>query len=184
MEERIIIYKKKGRNTWYIIGSVLFSFFSFIFFLLGREFYDSIGYSNDFLYWLLKIIFIVGTLFFPYCAWYYIKGSLHPKPVLIVDEQGVTDQSSALAFGFISWQDINRIYAIEFMQQVYIELELRDEEKYLKSLSIWKRKTISINKKMGFQAVSIVLNATGVNPYDLVPVMKDRMIKAHAMQGV
>lgn len=181
MDDPIIIYRKKGKQLWYILGALLFTLLCGLLFfadsLLGPDVYQNLS-DDMFFYWLFKAVLFIGFFFFACCTGYYIKEFTHPRPVLTVDEAGITDYSSALGLGFLPWKDVRRIYAAPYMRQVYIEVELANEEAYLGRLKTWKRKTIAANKKLGLQAVSIVLNATGHDPYVIAPLMQEMLEQA------
>lgn len=136
--------------------------------------------QNQIGYILLKIIFVVGVLFFGYAFFYIIKRGKEGKSILIVDDRGITDHSSAVALGFIPWADINRIYMDSVMGNKFIEIEINNEERYLSKLSGIKKAAVLSNKKMGHQIVCITLNGTGVSPESVLPKIQESFKKIKA----
>lgn len=167
MSEAIVIKQNTKKNIFYVAGtlvmSILFLWMVFLDYRPETGIWGLLCQSAVF-YVLLKILFVVGALFCVYGAIYMMKRIKSGKAVLIVDQKGVTDNSSAAALGFIPWADINRIYMDRLMNNQFIELVLKDEEKYLTKMHGYKKFTALSNKKMGHQIVCITLNFTGVSP--------------------
>lgn len=184
MEKDIKIHKNTGKQLLYILMAVLFCFICAFALLIDVIDPYTSAFSkmagDGFTYWLYKLLFLTGVLLFGYAAVFFIKQAVHPKPVLVVNEQGVTDHTSAISLGFIPWQDIKRVYLDRLMNNTFIELEIAQEEKYLSRLNALKRKTVAANKAMGHQIVCITLNATGTDPRDLAPIMQEMLEKARA----
>lgn len=167
MSEAIVIKQNTKKNIFYVAGTLVMSIlFLWMVFLDCRPKTGILGVlcQSAVFYILLKILFVVGALFCVYGAIYMMKRIKSGKAVLIVDQTGVTDNSSAAALGFIPWADIDRIYMDSMMNNQFIELVLKDEEKYLAKMSGYKKFTALSNKKLGHQIVCITLNFTGVSP--------------------
>lgn len=167
MSEAIVIKQNTKKNIFYVAGTLVMSIlFLWMVFLDCRPETGILGVlcQSTVFYILLKILFVVGALFCVYGAIYMMKRIKSGKAVLIVDQTGVTDNSSAAALGFIPWADIDRIYMDSMMNNQFIELVLKDEEKYLAKMSGYKKFTALSNKKLGHQIVCITLNFTGVSP--------------------
>lgn len=90
------------------------------------------------------------------------------KAILVVDEKGVTDNSSSISFGFIPWGDIDEVRVDAVFGNNCIELLLNNENDYIAKLSGLKNRRSSRIKKWA-TAVCITLNSTGVDPRALLP---------------
>ena len=181
MNEAIIIPQKKGGSFLYAIGAFSFSLLSLLFIFI--DFSASSGLlrpitQNTVGYIILKTVFGVGFLFFGYGFFYFLKRARQRKAILLVDDRGITDNSSAIAFGFIPWSDINDIYLDSVWNNTFIELVLRNENEYINRSTGFRRMMILANKKMKHQSVCITLNGTGVSPYDVFPQIQEIFIKA------
>lgn len=64
----------------------------------------------------------------------------------------------------MSWKDIEQISIAEFIEERYIQIHLKDEEKYLKKIFVFKRIIVKLNKKMEFEIALISYNFTGIVP--------------------
>ena len=123
---------------------------------------------------LCKAIGAFGFLFFSFCSIFLIKKVLSGKALLLVTPDGTTDNSSKLSFGFILWSDIERIYLDSMMNNVFIEVELKNEKAYIGKLRGIRKRAVLTNRRMGHQAVCITLNSSGVSPQDLIGELQRR----------
>ena len=127
-----------------------------------------------------KIIAIIWILFFGFATIFLIYRTIAKKELVIVDKNGITDNSSAVSIWFIPWNDISNIEikstetqkinwlltaqskkAIE--NQKFISVSLYNEEKYLEQIPQWKRMLLLSNKQLGLGIVNITLVGTGVD---------------------
>lgn len=109
-----------------------------------------------------KIFFAVFAAVCLYAAAVLTKRLVNPKPLIVADESGITDNSSDI--GFIPWSDIKRIYMVTMKHNKLIQVELEIPEKYLYRLSGLARGAAEINMKLGYQPISFSLNGTGKKP--------------------
>ena len=57
-----------------------------------------------------KVLFAVCAVVCLYAAVILTKRFINPKPLIIADESGLTDNSSDI--GFVPWRDVKRIYMV------------------------------------------------------------------------
>lgn len=181
METPIVVKQKMSGNILYSFGALVFSLSCLL--LVFIDFRSAGGFvgalTRSFLnYIILKVVLAFGFLFFMYIFLYLLKRAKQGKDILIVDEKGITDNSSALSIGFIPWQDIDGIYIDSIYGNAFIEIVLHNEEQYINRLTKLKRKAVCANKKMGHQIVCITLNSTGVAPHELLPSIQARFEEA------
>lgn len=119
-----------------------------------------------------KIIGLIGIIFFGACLYFIIKRFIKPIDILIVDRNGITDNSSAISIGFIPWEDVKASYITSVFTQTFIAVEVEDIDKKLKKLSFFKKIMINLNVKMGYAPVSIVLNSTKYNPQEVLEIIQ------------
>jgi hypothetical protein len=171
MSEPIVVKQSLKGNILYGFGAFVMSLLCLL--LVFMNFGSISGTFNLLVYILDKVILVFGFVFFGYSFIYYLKRANSGKEILIVDEKGITDNSSALACGFIPWRDIDNIYIASSMGNQFIELVLNNEEHYLKKLKGIKKLAVLINKKMKHQVVCITLNSTGISPKKLLPRIQE-----------
>ncbi len=175
MNTPIVIKQNSKGNFLYVLGALVLCVLSFIFLLMdfstlaNSSNIFSLFFQIPFFYVVLKIILCIGVVFFGYGFVYLLKRMKQGKNILIVDENGITDNSSAISFGFIPWEDINDIKIVSMLNNDLIELSLNNEQEYIDKLPSLKRHMIAANKKLGYNAACITLNSTGISPYSLLP---------------
>lgn len=127
----------------------------------------------------------LGILFFGGTFMYYTKRifTTNLPPILFVDDKGIIDKSSALAIGFIPWEDISRIRLRSHLDQTYISVTLKDNQKYLAKMNAFQRYCSKINLKSGFPLVNIVLTTSNEIPeqvyYNILQQYGDNFKKRH-----
>jgi len=169
-EEKLIINQTKKGIFLLILGAAVMTIAALVVAFMSNEILIEIPFINLFpgSVIVFRVLMLFGVLFFGFCLVFIIRRS-KTKAVFIADENGITDYSSALALGFIHWYDIESISLRVFMSEKYIEVEIKDNEKYLDRLNWLKKVTIKSNVKRGFSICLITLNGTGVKPEAVLP---------------
>lgn len=171
----LILYQNKKGAVIYTMLSIMMTVVCFAGFIidfskLNTDYYMAALLTNNTVITIIfKLILLFGTIFMGYGTVYFAKRIKRKKPILIVNNKGITDYTSAISVGFIPWDDIERIYIGSQQGNKFIELQIKDEEKYLRNMSFIKKKTVMANKKLGHQIVLITLNSTGIAPESIMP---------------
>ena len=111
-----------------------------------------------------KVFFAVCAVACAYSAVIIIKRFANPKPLIVVDESGFTDNSNSNSVGFVPWRDVKRIYMVTMRHNKLIQVELEYPEEYLNRMGGLARKAAELNMNLGYQPISFSLNGTGKNP--------------------
>src|SRR5207248_6095057 len=82
----------------------------------------------------LRFLGVPGTLFFGLCFGYLLYRAVRPTAAVVLTRDGFTDHASALAFGFVAWNEVARIRAVTFMGQPMVCVTLRNPEVPLQRL--------------------------------------------------
>lgn len=98
------------------------------------------------------------------------------KPALIIDENGIVDNSSAVALGRIPWNDIISITETKYFTQKFITVKLSNPEYYIERQSNkLKRKTLKANFNKNGSPVNISTNSMSIKHDQLLQLLKDRL---------
>lgn len=180
MKEPIIIPKKGAVNLLYLAGALAFtgicSYFTF----------STLPYLPSHLQSLiafLKPVLVSGIFFFGLCSYYYAKRIFQARPLLLVDETGVTDHSTAFAVGHIPWEDIISIQLSSYLNQIFISIAVKNEEAYLSQMNFLQRSAYKANLRMGFPLINITLNTSAVQPEAVFVEIEDRFSHYYKKQG-
>lgn len=134
-------------------------------------------YQNKVVYNIFRALLFLCMIIIAYCLIFILIRAKKGKHLLVVDENGITDNSSAISLGYIPWCDIERVYVDSFINTDFIEVELKNNEIYLEKVNLLKRKAIIANLKLGHQAVCISLSTEKIMPYDIFPKIQEIFIK-------
>lgn len=132
---------------------------------------------------LVRVIMLAAAILCIAAFVIILRHSLKGKPVLIADENGVTDNGAAASAGItVHWDNIKRIYIGEYQTQKFIELELNDTESYLRTLPPSKLKNAKMYMRIGHQPICITLVGTTVLPEDVLPDLMRLWEKYHGLE--
>lgn len=106
-------------------------------------------------------VHVVGgaaLLFFGGCAVYGVRKLFDRKPGLILNAQGLVDNSSGVAAGFIPWSEIRGVSPLFLGRQQMVSVHLVDPERYVARGNAVKRALNRAN--MGVCGTPIVISPT------------------------
>lgn len=103
----------------------------------------------------LRAICIGDWLFFGYACVFAAGRLLLPRPSLILDERGVTDNASAVGAGLVRWNEITGVEIVERGFTRYLTMQVRDPEGVLARHPAVKRWVMRANWSLGTSPVTI-----------------------------
>lgn len=159
--EDIIVKSKLGKKILLFIVSLFFVFMGYYYTFSAYETFiktSEMRIETLFLFLLGTITF----LFFGYCAFSYFK-SIFNNVAISATKEGIYEDTSSIKWGLIEWKDIESIELIKFLNQEFIEIKVKDIEKYMDRLSKISMFFQRMNIKMGFE-ICIVTNTLKTNP--------------------
>jgi hypothetical protein len=94
-------------------------------------------------------IFIVGlasVVFFGFAGFFIFKKLGDKSPGLVISDEGVFDNTSAVSAGLVPWGDVLEIRETKIANQTFINLVVKNPQEYIdKQKSAFKRKLMHIN---------------------------------------
>jgi hypothetical protein len=157
-------------KTKLIIGT----FFSLLFVIGGYFMLISIKHEFFLYNIFIKIFGILGILFFGVTFGYGIIKLFARKPGLIINENGIIDNSNMSSIGLIEWKDIREIKTQDYQSTSFLLIFLYDNDKYLNNANRFKRRLLNANNKKYRTPFSIVANTLDCNFNELAMVLKQR----------
>jgi len=122
------------------------------------------------------VVGLVSVLFFGLVAITLFRKFSDTKAGLIINRQGVTDNSSGVSAGLIPWADIQEITISQVMHQKFLMLVVRNPQEYLDKISNpIKRNAMKMNYKTYGSPISISSNALQTNFDDLHKLLLEKM---------
>lgn len=130
------------------------------------------------------IIGIIALLFFGLCFAYIIKRIINPKPILIIEKNGVVDSSTAISIGFISFDDIEGFDITRLFSSKFISIYVNDLEKFTDKLSQKKKTWLQINKPFGKSPININVNTADKSPDEILQILQERLQAYKRQQNI
>ena len=170
---KIEIQTSKVKLILMLFGSVLFSIGGF---LLAKnpENFTSFRHSNiEF----IRISGITALCFFGLILIYIILKLFDKKPGLIIDDDGITDNSSGVSVGLILWKDIVSIHTEKIQSTKFLIIRVDNPEKYIAGSYRFKKNLLRANMKMYGTPLSISSNGLKSNFNGLEELIKTEFEK-------
>jgi hypothetical protein len=125
------------------------------------------------------IIFIAGlasVLFFGLCVIFAFRKLFDKKVGLIINREGITDNSSVVSAGLVLWSDIEEIEICTMAGQKFLMVILKNPQDYINKItSPLKRKAMEMNYKIYGSSISISANLLQTNFGKLRSLLLNKM---------
>ncbi|SHG41410.1 STM3941 family protein [Chryseobacterium vrystaatense] len=155
METKVIKSSNK-KFLLSIIGSLIFTILGVAFIIVPHVFITHL--INNIA--LIRVIGILSVLFFCFVLFTMIKKRLLDKNIgIIVNEEGIIDNSSFVGVGFIKWEDIISIEKSNVASTNFLLIKVKNPEYYINiSTGALKSKLLNGNYKSYGTPISISSN--------------------------
>ena len=134
---------------------------------------------------IIRIAGVVEILFFGAAGIYGIKKLFDKKVGLIIDSNGITDNSNATSIGLVKWEDITGIRVLEVVNQKFVMIDISNPEHYigLKKSGIGKM-TMKANYNKYGSPISITANSLKADFKEVWEIIKKQYEKNALQQRV
>jgi hypothetical protein len=164
MTQRVEIPLSKTKMMLLFIGSIAFVILGILFSTEPDSFISPMFRNRE----LIRIAGIASVVFFGLGAPFIFKKLFDKRAGLILDERGITDNSSALSIGVIEWQDIRGVETIQIASTKILMLLTDQPEKYMERASNgFSRKAMKANYKMYGSPLSITATSLQIKYEEL-----------------
>lgn len=124
---------------------------------------------------LIMAVGIAAIVFFGVIALYIVSKLFDTRPGFIVDNDGITDNSSMFAVGFVPWEDVLGFDVVNVANQRIIMILVKDPDGYIhRQPNALARRTASMNYRSYGSPVAVTANALKTKFDDLYRLMKER----------
>ncbi len=154
-------------------ASLSFTIFSIFFILFPEKFVSFIFFSERF----IKNIGYIGSLFFGLACILLFTKLFDKKPGLIINKDGIIDNSNFSSVGLISWSDILNIESKKVVSSDFLLLKVKNPEEYISRVSYLKR--ILLRKNFETYNTPITITSAGLecNFKELEKIILDNYLK-------
>lgn len=125
---------------------------------------------------LAKTVGYSAIVFFGTVGLYILYKLFDSKPGLVIDREGIHDNSNAASAGLIKWEQIKGVKIEQVMSTKFILIDIHDPETFIQKFSGMKKKLMWGNYKMYETPVSIVSNSLQCDTDYLFKIIRERMI--------
>ena len=172
---RIEIPLNKTKLLFGIIGSALLMLLGFWMFIQAEE----IARTSVFFFFqspfFNRIISGLAILIFGWVVIYGIK-KMNTKSIgLIIDNDGIRDNSGILSVGLIKWNDITEIKTATYGSSRFLLIFVKEPNQFLENVKGFKRKMMQGNMNTYGTPVSISPNALKCNFNELEKILQERL---------
>lgn len=119
----------------------------------------------------------LGTAFFGIAIILIIIKLFSTKPLLVVDEKGITNKSNFGQGTFVPWDQVGQIgiYSLQVAvtEQKFISIWVKDPAAYHENLGVAKRAIDEYNAKLNAGNINISVNNFSQDPNEVVRQMQD-----------
>jgi len=116
---------------------------------------------------IMKAVAIAGSSFFGLCALYGCFKLFDTRPGLIIDDQGIVDNSSAVAAGRILWGEVVTLN----VSKNFITIVVVDPQKFIARGNFLSRMLNAASTKMTGSPINIPSNSLGLKFDDLAQAL-------------
>ncbi|SEG04355.1 STM3941 family protein [Sphingobacterium lactis] len=170
--EQIEIPLSKRKMILTLLGACVFVVLGGLFVLNPQKF-TSIIMRNPI---VILISGIASILFFGIVGISIFRKLLDKKPGLIINHEGVNDNSSGVSAGFIPWSDIREIKVSHVFNQKFLLFIVNNPEDYLDKIkNPLKRSAMKMNYKSYGSPISISSTVLQTNFDDLSKVLVEKL---------
>lgn len=118
---------------------------------------------------LIRIIGVVSILFFGACLIFITRKMFDQKIGLVIDKDGITDNSNGTSVGLINWEDITEIGTAEVASTKFILIGTTNSNKYInKATNEISKRAMRANTKMYGTPLSIASNTLKIKHDELL----------------
>jgi hypothetical protein len=167
-QERIEIKLSKGKGVLTFFGSVALVLTSMLLinFADNQERYDPI---------FVTVAGYVGLVFFGLAGLYIFYKLFDTKPGLVIDKDGIYDNSSAAAGHLIKWERITGLKVEQVMSTKFILIDIDNPEQFMEGVNGIKKRLMWSTYKMYGTPTSISSSTLSCDFDELFQIINGRL---------
>ncbi len=174
-KEEIVIPLSRSKIVFLVLGSIAFVALSlWIWTIPEGEGPFSSGFR--------KIASVAGILFASICGFYGCVKIFDRNPGLLIDDDGIVDNSSAVAAGRIHWHEVIGIRENEIFGQRFLTIEVDDPERFLNRGGTLKAKLNSANADLTGSPINISANSLDIDFDELMAILFQALVSYHGAE--
>lgn len=174
-QERIEIKLSKGKGILSFLGSVAFVL-TIIWLIDYADKHETVDFGIIKLDPVTVIVIgYVGLIFFGVAALYIFCKLFDKNPGLIIDKEGIYDNSSAAAGHLIKWDRIEGLRVERVMSTKFIHIDIKDPEEFMDGVNGIRKKLLWSTYKMYGTPTSISSSTLNCDFDELFQIINGRL---------
>ena len=133
---------------------------------------------------LAQLISLITILFFGMTSLYGLMKLFDFRPGLVINSNGIFDNSSAIGGQLINWKDITGFDIIQIRSTKFLLVYVNNPKDYLNKANSFKRFWMRLNEKKFGTPLSISSNSLEYNFDELLNIIDDKLKEYIAQQRV
>lgn len=134
--------------------------------------------------WMIHALGITTAAFGLACGAYAIRKAFDRRPGLVLDAAGLTDNSSAVAAGFIPWSEVTGIGVVEIQRQKLLVVTVVDPARYVERGNALQRALNRANAAMCGSPIVISSTALRIPFAELHRELSSRLARHAAADAI
>jgi hypothetical protein len=130
------------------------------------------------------LVGVLSMLFFGLTGAISIGKLLDTRPGLIINDQGIQDNSSGVAGGFLAWEQIVGIETKQVKGQSFVQIFLKDPEQYLAQAKGWRKQLQKLNYEWYGTPINISANSLIISHSELRHILTTHLKAYQQKQSI
>lgn len=119
---------------------------------------------------------ITSILLFGFGIFYFATKLTDKKPGITIDDEGILDNSSAVAIGLIPWVDIKQFATVRVIKQEFLIIVVNNPDYYLaQQKNFLKKKGMEYNYNHYGSPLAISTNGLKCNVEELITILERKL---------
>ena len=165
-----VIPRSKGKTTLLLLGAAAFA-------AVGVWLYvnaDHIPHRNPS---YVRVVAVACVAFCGLGGVYASRKLFDSAPGLIIDAEGLVDNSSSISAGRIRWSEIKGFKVTTINRQRFLTIEVSDPDEFIRRASGLKRRLAAMNSRYFGSQVQISSNTLAIGFDELVKIITETHAK-------
>ena len=114
---------------------------------------------------------IFGLIFIP--IGFEIYRTFHPKPLCVINREGLLDRITVFGVGWIKWNEIKELKIFQSVKINFIGVTLNEHQAFSTKLNLFKKLYLKLNVKLGYPPVSFYPAPLGLTVDELLKLIEE-----------
>ena len=169
--KNIEISLSKTKMFLMLFGCIVFVIAGICFMTNPAKYVSVIFRNSTFIF----IAGLVSILFFGFIAYHITKKIFQTNIGLIINDEGIIDNSGGSSLGMIYWKDIEAIDAFKVVHQKFIRIIVKNPNDYIeRQTNLTKRKVAMANYKAYKSPIQISANTLKIKFDELYKLLQNK----------